>query len=51
MRHNFNMKKLMRKIFTDLNQVIEIENLRRQKEGTLTIPKSEVIIFGQISRC
>ena len=43
------MKKLMRKIFADLNQIIELENLQRLKEGTLTIPKSEVIIFGQMS--
>ena len=43
------MKKLIKKIFTDLNQVIELENLQRLKEGTLTIPKSEVLIFGQMS--
>mgnify|MGYP007044780757 CR=1 FL=1 len=49
MRHNFNMKKLMRKIFTDLNNAVESENLQRLKEGTLTIPKSEVLLFGQMS--
>ena len=43
------MKRLIKKIFTDLNQFIELENLQRLKEGTLTIPKSEVIIFGQMS--
>ena len=43
------MKRLIKKIFTDLNQIIELENLQRLKEGTLTIPKSEVIIFGQMS--
>jgi hypothetical protein len=43
------MKKLMKKIFTDLNQAVEIENLQRLKEGTLTIPKSEVLLFGQMS--
>jgi len=39
----------MKKIFTDLNQAVEIENLQRLKEGTLTIPKSEVLLFGQMS--
>ena len=43
------MKNLIKKIFTELNQVIEIENLQRLKDGTLTIPKSEVLIFGQMS--
>jgi hypothetical protein len=43
------MKKLMGKIFTDLNQTVEFENLQRLKEGTLTIPKSEVLLFGQMS--
>ena len=43
------MKKLMRKIFTDLNQAVELENRKRLKEGTLTIPKSEVILYGQMS--
>jgi hypothetical protein len=43
------MKKLMKKIFTDLNQAVEFENLQRLKEGTLTIPKSEVLLFGQMS--
>jgi len=49
MQHNLNMKKLMKKIFTDLNQAVELENLHRLKEGTLTIPKSEVLLFGQMS--
>jgi len=48
-QHNLHMKKLMKKIFTDLNQAVEIENLQRLKEGTLTIPKSEVLLFGQMS--
>ena len=39
----------MKKIFTDLNQAVEFENLQRLKEGTLTIPKSEVLLFGQMS--
>jgi hypothetical protein len=43
------MKKLMKKIFTDLNQAVEFENLQRLKEGTLTIPKSEVLLLGQMS--
>ena len=43
------MKKLMRKIFTDLNQAVELDNLQRLKEGTLTIPKSEVLVYGQMS--
>jgi hypothetical protein len=43
------MKKLMKKIFTDLNQAVEFENLQRLKEGILTIPKSEVLLFGQMS--
>ena len=43
------MKKLMEKIFTDLNQAVEFENLQRLKEGTLTIPKSEVLLLGQMS--
>ena len=49
MQHNLNMKKLIKKIFTDLNQAVELENLHRLKEGTLTIPKSEVLLFGQMS--
>ena len=49
MQHNLNMKKLIKKIFTDLNQTVELENLHRLKEGTLTIPKSEVLLFGQMS--
>lgn len=43
------MKKLMKKIFTDLDQAVELENVRRLKDGTLKIPKSEVIILGQMS--
>jgi hypothetical protein len=43
------MKKLMKKIFTDLDQAVELENRQRLKEGTLTIPKSEVLLFGQMS--
>ena len=43
------MKNLIKKIFTELNQAIELENLQRLREGTLTIPKSEVLIFGQMS--
>jgi len=43
------MKKLMRKIFTDLNQAVELENRKRLKKGTLIIPKSEIIIYGQMS--
>ena len=49
MQHNIHMKKLMKKIFTDLNQAVELENLQRLKEGTLTIPKSEVLLLGQMS--
>jgi hypothetical protein len=43
------MKELITKIFTDLNEVIELENLQRLKEGILSIPKSKVLIFGQMS--
>ena len=43
------MKELMRKIFADLNQAVELENIRRLEEGISTIPKSEVLIFGQMS--
>lgn len=43
------MKKLVKKIFTELDQAVELENVQRLKEGTLTIPKSEVIILGQMS--
>ena len=39
----------MKKIFTDLDQAVEFENLQRLKEGILTIPKSEVLLFGQMS--
>ena len=43
------MKDLMKKIFNDLNQAVELENRQRIKDGTLTIPKSEVLLFGQMS--
>jgi hypothetical protein len=43
------MKKLINKIFTNLNQAVELENSRRLKEGTLMIPKSEVLLLGQMS--
>lgn len=49
MQHTINMKKLMKKIFRELDQAVELENVRRLKDGTLTIPKSEVIILGQMS--
>jgi len=49
MWHILHMKKLMKKIFTELNQAVEFENRQRLKEGTLTIPKSEVILFDQMS--
>ena len=39
----------MKKIFADLNQAVELENLQRLMVGTLTVPKSEVLIFGQMS--
>ncbi|MEJ2170068.1 MAG: hypothetical protein P8X90_31600 [Desulfobacterales bacterium] len=42
------MKKLMKKIFTELNQAVELENRQRLKNGTLAIPKSEVILLGQM---
>ena len=32
-----------------MNEAIEFENLQRLKEGILAIPKSEVLIFGQMS--
>jgi len=43
------MKQLMEKIFADLNQAVELENRQRLKDGTLIIPKSEIIIYGQMS--
>jgi len=43
------MKKLMKKIFAELDQAVEFENRQRLKEGALRIPKSEVIILGQMS--
>ena len=33
----------------DLDQAVELENLQRLKDGTLAIPKSEVLILGQMS--
>ena len=42
------MKELIKKIFTELNQAVEFENLQRIEEGALTIPKSEVLILGQM---
>ncbi len=39
----------MKKIFTELNQAVEFENRRRLRDGKLKIPKSEVILFGQMS--
>ena len=39
----------MKKIFIDLDQTVELENLQRMKEGMLTIPKSEVLLIGQMS--
>ena len=43
------MKKVIEKIFTDLNQIVELENIQRLKDGLLTIPKSEILILGQMS--
>jgi len=43
------VKKLIKKIFKDLNKAVELENVRRSKDGTLKIPKSEVLLFGQMS--
>ena len=43
------MKKLIKKIFTDLDQAIELENLQRLKDGTLAVPKSEALLLGQMS--
>ena len=39
----------MKKIFTDLNLAVELENFQRLKDGTLIIPKSEVLLLGQMS--
>ena len=39
----------MKKIFAELDQAVEFENRQRLKEGALRIPKSEVIILGQMS--
>ena len=49
MQHNLSMKKLMQKIFTDLDHAVELENFQRSKKGTLRIPKSEILILGQMS--
>ncbi len=49
MVHIFDMKKLMKKIFAELDRTVEQENRQRLKDGTLTIPKSEVLILGQMS--
>ena len=49
MPHNLNMKNLIKKIFTDLNKAVELENFQRLKEGSLTIPKSEILLLGQMS--
>ena len=43
------MRKLIKKIFTELDQAVKLENLQRLKDGTLAIPKSEVLILGQMS--
>ncbi len=47
--HNESMEKLLRKIFTDLNQAVDSENLQRAEDGVLPIPKSKIILFGQMS--
>ena len=39
------MNELIKKIFTDLNEAIEFENLQRLKEGILAIPKSKIDFF------
>ena len=39
----------MKQIFTDLNLAVELENFQRLKDGTLIIPKSEVLLLGQMS--
>ena len=41
------MKKLMKKIFTDLNQAVDLENLQRQKDGILIIPKKNKQLIRQ----
>ena len=43
------MRNLIEKIFTDLNQAVELENIQRLKDGTLRVPKSQILIFGQMS--
>ncbi len=47
--HISDMKKLMEKIFAELDRAVEQENEQRLKDGTSTIPKSEVLILGQMS--
>jgi len=42
------MKKMMKKIFAELNKAVELETRQRLKNGTLAIPKSEVILLGQM---
>jgi hypothetical protein len=49
MAHTFDMKNLMEKIFSELDRAVERENRQRLKDGTLTIPKSEVLLLGQMS--
>jgi len=39
----------MKKIFTDLDHAVKLENRKRIKEGTLPISKSEIVIYGQMS--
>ena len=43
------MRNLIEKIFTDLNQAVELENIQRLKDDTLRVPKSQILIFGQMS--
>lgn len=39
----------MKKLFRDLDRAIELENRQRYEDGTLLIPKSEILLFGQMS--
>ena len=39
----------MKKLFRDLDRAVESENLQRLKDGTLPVPKSEILLFGQMS--
>jgi len=43
------MEALFREIFANLDQCIEIENLRRREDGQLQLTKSKVLILGQTS--